>query len=360
MTDFLEGIRVLEIGGIGPIPHAGMILASHGADVVRVERAGGRAEDRRWDGTRRGRSVVYADLSSKSDRELVLALADRADVVLEGHRPGVADRMGVGPGAVRARNPRAVYGQMTGWGQDGPWAGMAGHDINYIGVTGALHATGAAEPMPPLNLVGDFGGGSTYLVIGVLSALVARERTGEGCVLDASIVDGTTSLMQLIWSLQGAGRWQDQRQQNFLDGGAPHYRTYECADGGWMAVGALEPQFYALFLAGLGIDGEAIPDRSDPSQWPALAAIFAAAFGQHPRRHWEAVFDGTDACVTPVLSMSEVAGHPHLSARGTLVPSDDGSLAATAPRVVGATATTLPPSSDSTLPRQIERWRLIP
>lgn len=279
----LDGVRVVELGGIGPVPHAGMLLASLGADVIRVERSG-EPDARAWDATRRGRTVVSADLKSPEDVRRVRGLVAAADVLVEGFRPGVAERMGLGPDELRSLNPGLVYARMTGWGQHGPWADRAGHDINYIGLTGALHAIGDDRPSPPLNLVGDFGGGSAYLVLGVVSALVRRGRTGEGCEIDAAIVDGTSSLMQLIWSLRADGRWQDRRAANLLDGGTPFYRTYRCADGGWMAVGALEPAFYRAMLEGLGLTARTsriVPTRPSGRRW--------RRFSQAPSRAVRAV-----------------------------------------------------------------------
>ncbi|MFF5263802.1 CaiB/BaiF CoA transferase family protein [Actinomadura viridis] len=352
----LDGVRVVELGGIGPVPHAGMLLASLGADVVRVERSGEEPDARAWDATRRGRTVITADLKSPQDVRRVRDLAAAADVLVEGFRPGVAERMGLGPGELRTLNPGLVYARMTGWGQDGPWAGRAGHDINYIGLTGALHAIGADRPLPPLNLVGDFGGGSAYLVLGVVSALVRRGRTGEGCELDAAIVDGTSSLMQLIWSLRADGRWRDRRAANLLDGGTPFYRTYRCADGGWMAVGALEPAFYRAMLDGLGLTGPDVPDRDDPAQWPALEALLASTFASRPRHHWESVFEGTDACVTPVLTMAEAPAHPHMAARSVLRDDPGGVLAAAAPREAGAEASYLTASTRLSAGDALRRW----
>jgi alpha-methylacyl-CoA racemase len=356
MTDdraLLHGIRVLELGGIGPGPHAGMLLAALGAEVIRIERVDGARE---WDATRRGRILVRADIKDGGSAEQVRLLADLADVVIEGFRPGVAERLGLGAGELRGRNPRLVYAHMTGWGQHGPWAQRAGHDINYVGLTGALHAIGTDSPIPPLNLVGDFGGGSLYLALGVAAALVRRASTGAGCELDAAIVDGVCSLMQLIWSLDADGRWQDERGVNLLDGGMPYYRTYRCADGGWMAVGALEPGFYAELLAGLGLDPQDVPDRDDPLRRDELARTLAEAFAAHPRSHWERVFAGVDACATPVLSMSEAPQHPHLAARGSLYADADGVLAAAAPREAGAPPSYLDRSTDTTLDEALARW----
>lgn len=354
--DLLHGVRVLEVGGIGPVPHAGSLLAGLGADVVRVERGDEPPDAWSWDATRRGRTSVRADLKDPDDLAGVLALAARADVLLEGFRPGVAERMGIGPDRLRAAHPGLVYGRMTGWGQDGPWASAAGHDINYLGLTGALHAIGADTPVPPLNLVGDFGGGSTFLVAGVLAALLRRGRTGRGCVVDAAIVDGASHLMQLVWSLRAAGRWADRRASNLLDGGAPFYRTYRCADGGFVAVGSLEPAFYLQLLEGLGLAPDEVPDRDDPSSWPRLTQVLADRFGSQPRAHWERVFDGTDACVTPVLSLAEAPDHAHLAARGVLRHDDDGVLVGAAPREAGAGPAYLPVSEQVGLDDAVARW----
>lgn len=355
----LDGVRVLEVGGIGPVPHAGMLLAALGADVFRVERADGADGERSWDATRRGRTVVRADLRNPDDLERVRLLADRADVFVEGFRPGVTERLGLGPDLMRERNPGLIYARMTGWGQDGPLADRAGHDINYLGLTGALHAIGEDRPVPPLNLVGDFGGGSVYLALGISAALVRRAHTGQGCELDAAIVDGVSSLMQLIWSLRADGRWRDERGSNLLDGGTPYYRTYRCADGGWMAVGALEPAFYAQLLAGLGLGAHEVPDRDDPSRWPELERVFAQAFAAEPRAHWERVFEGTDACVSPVLSMAEAPQHPHLTARGVLRSEADGVLVAAAPREAEEPATYLGPSRPHALDDAVALWARV-
>lgn len=330
MTGPLLGLRVVDLGGIGPGPHAARLLTDLGADVIRISRPAGEPYD-----PMTGRHRVVADLKDPADRESVLRLVERADVVIEGFRPGVAERLGVGPDECRGRNSRLVYARMTGWGQDGPLAGRAGHDINYIGLTGILHAIGVAEsrPVPPLNLVGDFGGGSTYLVIGVLAALWDRERSGCGQVIDAAIVDGTSSLAQLIWTLRGIGAWTDERAANLLDTGAPFYDTYECADGRFVAVGALEPQFYANLLAGLDLAGADLPAQLDRDGWPVLRGRFAEVFASRTRDEWADVFATVDACVSPVLTFAEAASHPHLRARGTIATTAAGTpYAAPAPR----------------------------
>src|ERR1700691_852741 len=289
----LTGLRVIELAGLGPAPHAAMVLGDLGADVVRVERPATAFDPARGrtDYTLRSRRSVAADLKTSAGRDLVLRLVAKADVLLEGYRPGVAERLGVGPQDCHAVNPALVYGRMTGWGRDGPMAARAGHDINYISLTGALHAIGAGErPAVPLNLVGDFGGGSMFLVAGVLAALWERERSGTGQVVDAAMVDGAGVLLQMVWAFRGAGAWTDERSANLLDGGAPFYDTYTCADGRWIAVGALEPQFYAALLKGLGLDGEDLPPQLDPSGWPQLRARFTAVIVTRTRDEWTEVF----------------------------------------------------------------------
>lgn len=335
MSGPLTGLRVVELAGIGPVPHAAMLLGDLGADVVRVERPTAAFDptgDRR-DYTLRSRRSVAADLKSEAGRELVLRLIARADVLLEGFRPGVAERLGVGPQECHEVNPALVYGRMTGWGQDGPMAAQAGHDINYISLTGALHAMGAGDrPAVPLNLVGDFGGGSMFLVTGVLAALWERQRSGAGQVVDAAMVDGATVLLQMVWAFRGAGAWTDDRAANLLDGGAPFYDTYTCADGGWIAVGALERPFYAEFLAGLGLAGEDLPEQMDRSGWPRLRARFAEVIASRSRDEWAETFAGTDACVTPVLSFGEAVRAPHVTARESVITLDGIPQAAPAPR----------------------------
>ncbi len=336
MSGPLAGLRVIELAGIGPGPHAAMTLGDLGAEVVRVERPepGFDPTAGRTDQLLRSRRSVAADLKTDEGRELVLRLAAKADVLLEGLRPGVAERLGVGPEQCHAVNPGLVYGRMTGWGQDGPLAARAGHDINYISVTGALHAIGRADQRPPvpLNLIGDFGGGAMFLVTGVLAALWERQRSGRGQVVDAAMVDGTSLLAQMMWSLRGAGAWTDQREHNLLDGAAPFYDTYECADGGWIAVGALESRFYQAFVAGLGLSGEDLPAQLDPRGWPVLRARFTDVIAGRTRDEWVAVFEGTDACVTPVLSFEEATTHPHLAARETVISIGGVAQAAPAPR----------------------------
>ncbi|MFF3348376.1 CaiB/BaiF CoA transferase family protein [Streptomyces sp. NPDC002779] len=328
----LTGVRVVELAGIGPGPFAAMLLADLGADVVRVDRPGGPALaiDPAYDVTNRNKRSVIVDLKAPDGPARVLGLAARADVLIEGYRPGVAERLGVGPDPCRARNPRLVYGRMTGWGQDGPLAQRAGHDIAYIARTGTLGMIGApGEPPPaPANLLGDYAGGSLYLVVGVLAALHHARATGTGQVVDAAIVDGTAHLSAMIHGMLAAGGWQDRRAANLLDGGCPYYGTYETADGAYMAVGALEPQFYDTFLDLLGLEGYA-DARRDWTRWGDLRTAVTARFRTRTRAEWTDVFAGSDACVAPVLSLTEAPHDPHLAARGTF--TDHGGITQPAP-----------------------------
>ncbi len=335
----LAGLRVVELAGIGPGPHAAMLLGDLGADVVRVERPASPRDlglDRggRPDQLLRNRRSVAADLKEPDGRATVLALVERADVLIEALRPGVVERLGLGPQECLQRNPRLVYARMTGWGQDGPLARAAGHDINYLSLTGILHAIGPSDgrPVVPLNLVADFGGGSMFCVLGILAAVVERATSGRGQVIDAAMVDGASTLSQLIWALRGQGLWSDRRGENLLDGAAPFYDTYACADGRFVAVGAIEPSFYAALLHGLDLDGEDLPGQFDRERWPHLRECLATAFAQRDRDAWVAAFEGTDACVTPVLTFAEAPDHPHLSARGTHLRLDGIVQPAPAPR----------------------------
>ncbi|MDF3146576.1 MULTISPECIES: CaiB/BaiF CoA-transferase family protein [unclassified Streptomyces] len=339
----LTGVRVVELAGIGPGPFAAMLLADLGADVVRVDRPGGTglAIDTEYDITNRNKRSVIVDLKSPDGPARVLDLAARADILIEGNRPGVAERLGVGPEACHARNPALVYGRMTGWGQEGPLAHRAGHDIAYIALTGTLGMIGSPDEPPavPANLVGDYAGGSLYLVVGVLAALHHARATGTGQVVDAAIVDGTSHLAAMIHGMLAAGGWQDRRGANLLDGGCPYYGTYETADGKHMAVGALEPQFYAEFLELLGLTDFASA-RKDWSRWGELREAVAARFKSRTRDEWTAVFEGSDACVEPVLSLREAPHHPHLAARGTFTDHGGITQPAPAPRF-SATPTTV-------------------
>ncbi|MGC4896258.1 CaiB/BaiF CoA transferase family protein [Micromonospora sp. DT31] len=322
MSGPLAGLRVVELAGIGPGPFAAMLLADLGADVVRVDRPGPGGPSTVAPGRdllNRGKRSIVVDLKHPDGAEVVLGLAERAAILVEGWRPGVAERLGVGPQAALARNPALVYGRMTGWGQDGPLARTAGHDIDYIAVAGALHPIGRAggPPQIPLNLVGDFGGGALYLVVGALAALHLARATGRGQVVDAAVVDGTAHLTTMFAGLLAGGAWQPERGRNLLDGGAPFYDVYATADGGHMAVGALEPQFYAELLRLLGLADADLPAQHDVAGWPVLRARFAQVFAARTRAEWTGVFAGTDACVAPVLSLTEAPHHPHLAARGT-------------------------------------------
>ncbi|GGS83797.1 MULTISPECIES: CaiB/BaiF CoA transferase family protein [Streptomyces] len=328
----LSGVRVVELAGIGPGPFAAMLLADLGADVVRVDRPGGTdlAVPPAQDVTNRNKRSVVVDLKAPDGPARVLDLAERADILVEGYRPGVAERLGIGPADCHARNPRLVYGRMTGWGQDGPLAHRAGHDIAYIALTGTLGMIGRPDEPPavPANLLGDYAGGSLYLVVGVLAALHHARATGTGQVVDAAIVDGTAHLSTMIHGMLAAGGWQDRRAANLLDGGCPYYGTYETADGRYMAVGALEGKFYTEFLHLLGLDDLASA-RKDWTRWGELRDRIAAAFKSRTRDEWTAVFEGTDACVAPVLSLREAPAHPHLAARGTF--TDHGGITQPAP-----------------------------
>ncbi len=359
MAGPLQGLKVVELSAMGPAPHAAMMLADMGAEVVRV--VGPAPPVGGYDvGThlQRGRTTVRANLKDDADLAGVRGLVAAADVFLEGFRPGTTERLGLGPEECLAANPRLVYGRMTGWGQEGPLSRAAGHDINYIALTGALHAMGtAARPMPPLNLVGDFGGGSMFVVTGILAALWERERSGRGQVVDAAMVDGASALSQIILELRSVGLWRDTRDSNLLDGAAPFYRTYETSDGGHVAVGAIEPQFYALLLDGLGLAPRELPDRDDPAQWPALAAILAESFAARSRDDWAAEFSGTDACVTPVLSYAEAADNAHLAARGTLAGSGMHVAAAPAPRFSRTASVAREPAGDTDFESILSSWR---
>jgi len=316
----LAGVRVLEITGLGPGPFCGMLLADLGAEVLRVERADVAARvDRSRPASNamyRGKRAVGLDLKSPEGVAVFLRLCEQADAVVDVFRPGVAERLGIGPDDCRARNPRLVYGRLTGWGQDGPYAPMAGHDIDYIAISGALEPIGRAgqPPTPPLNVVGDFAGGGMLLAFGIVAALFEREHTGAGQVIDAAMIDGAALMMTPFFAARASGFW-GERGTNILDTGAPYYEVYATADGQWMAVGAIEPQFYAILLDGLGLDAAALPDRDDPANWAGLKKRFAAVFARKTRDEWCAVFDGTDACVAPVLSPLEAPDHPHNRAR---------------------------------------------
>jgi alpha-methylacyl-CoA racemase len=330
----LEGVRVVEIAGIGPGPFCGMLLADMGAEVVRVDRPAG-GDGFRWPPVLgRGRRSVVVDLKHERGAEVVLRLVERADALIEGFRPGVAERLGIGPDACLARNPRLVYGRMTGWGQEGPWRHAAGHDIDYIALAGALHLIGPAgqAPVPPVNLLGDFGGGGLLLAFGIVCGLLEARRSGRGQVVDAAIVDGAALLTTMIRELATMGQWPGGRGANLLDGGAPFYGVYETADGEHLAVGALEPQFYAELLRRLGLDAGELPPQADRDGWPRVRERLAMLFRTRTRAEWCELLDGSDACVAPVLSLSEAPDHPHNRSRGTFLQVGEAVEAAPAPR----------------------------
>ncbi|MGR3373106.1 MAG: CaiB/BaiF CoA transferase family protein [Pseudooceanicola nanhaiensis] len=332
MSGPLAGLRVVEMAGIGPAPLAGQFLADLGAEVTLIARKSAAAHPA--DINNRGKRSVALNLKHPEGVAAAMALIAGADVLIEGFRPGVMERMGLGPAECAERNPGLVYGRMTGWGQDGPMAQMAGHDINYLGLTGFLHAIGRADdvPTPPLNIGADYAGGTMFLLFGIMAALWERQTSGRGQVIDAAMVDGASALMALVHSMIAMGRWSEARESNLLDGGAPHYRTYACADGKFLALGPLEPQFFAEMIARAGIDDAQRADQTDPARWPARREDYAAIFRQKTRDEWTAIFDGTDACATPVLTWSEAADHPHLAARQTFVVRDGVTQAAPAPR----------------------------
>ncbi len=333
----LDGVRVIEMGGIGPGPFAAMMLADMGAEVLRVDRrnAPWQDGDPRFQVLHRGRRSVMLDLKKPEGREAILRLAERADALIEGFRPGVMENLGLGPEPCLGRNPRLVYGRVTGWGQEGPLAGAAGHDIDYIALVGALHAIGRAgsSPPPPLNLLGDYGGGGMLLAYGVVCALLEARGSGRGQVVDAAMVDGVAALMGLFWGLRAAGLWRDDaRGANLLDGGAPFYDTYETADGKWVAVGALEPQFFTALLERTGIDEPELAEQWDFSRWPELRRRLAEVFKSRTREEWCEVMEGSDACFAPVLSMAEAIEHEHNQARQAFMDIEGVIQQAPAPR----------------------------
>src|SRR5215831_8740399 len=334
----LAGVRILEFEAIGPVPFCGMLLADMGADVLLVDRTEdaqlGFLRERWYDVMFRGRRSATLDLKTANGIDAALTLADKADALIEGFRPGVMERLGLGPDALLARNPKLVYGRMTGWGQDGPLAARAGHDIDYIALSGALHAIGRSgqAPIPPLNLVGDFGGGGMLLAFGVACALFETQRSGKGQVVDAAMIDGASLLTAMFWGLQAAGHWSDERGANVLDSGAPWYDSYETKDGQFVAIGAIERKFYAELLKHLGLAGVALPEQNDRAGWSALHERFAAAFKTRTRDEWCRVFEGSDACFAPVLTFREAAEHPHAVARNAHVTIGGVMQPAPAPR----------------------------
>ncbi len=328
----LSGLKIVEFAGIGPGPFCGMLLSDLGADVVRIDRKGqGRGAPS--DVTSRGRRSVALDLKTPEAVETCLKLMEKADAIIEGFRPGVMERLGLGPDVALKRNPRLVYGRMTGWGQTGPYAHAAGHDMNYIAITGALHAIGTQDkPVPPLNLVGDFGGGALYLAFGVLAGVIQARETGQGQVVDCAISDGAASLMAMFYGFKGAGGWKEERRSNLLDGGAHFYDTYQCSDGKWVSIGSIEPQFYALLLEKTGIDDPDFQRQHDRSMWPDLREKLAAVIARKTRDEWTQIMGGTDVCFAPVLDLDEAPKHPHNVARQTFVEVAGVTQPAPAPR----------------------------
>jgi len=328
----LSDLKILEFAGIGPGPFCGMLLSDLGADVVRIDRKGpGRAS--KTDITARGRKSVAMDLKSPAAVEACLKLMETADAVFEGFRPGVMERLGLGPDVALARNPKLVFGRMTGWGQTGPYSQAAGHDMNYIAISGALGAIGTVEkPTPPLNLVGDFGGGALYLAFGLLAGVIHARASGQGQVIDCAMSDGAASLMAMFYGIKAAGGWSDNRRSNLLDGGAHFYDTYQCADGEWIALGSIEPQFYALLLEKTGITDPAFKAQMDRAQWPALHDKLAAVIATKTRDEWCDIMEGTDVCFGPILSLDEAPKHAHNVARQTFVELDGVVQPAPAPR----------------------------
>jgi len=329
----LTSLKIVEFAGIGPGPFCGMLLSDLGADVIRIDRKGGGRGGASSDVTSRGRRSVALDLKTPEAVEACLKLMETADVVFEGFRPGVMERLGLGPEVALKRNPKLVYGRMTGWGQTGPLASAAGHDMNYIAITGALHAIGTEDkPVPPLNLVGDFGGGALYLAFGILAGVTHARQTGQGQVIDCAMSDGAASLMAMFYGFKAAGIWKEERRANMLDGGAHFYDTYRCADGRWVSIGSIEPQFYALLLEKTGIDDPAFAQQHSRSHWPELHDKLAAVIATKSRDEWTAIMGGTDVCFAPVLDLDEAPAHPHNAARQTFVEVGGVTQPAPAPR----------------------------
>jgi alpha-methylacyl-CoA racemase len=350
----LEGVKIVELAGIGPAPFCAMLLSDMGAEVIRVDRAanvgqdvGREGEDPRFGLLQRGRRNIAVDLKHPAGVNAALRLIDRADGLIEGFRPGVMERLGLGPTICLPRNPKLVYGRMTGWGQDGPIAHTAGHDINYIALSGALYSIGPAggPPVPPLNLIGDFGGGALYLAMGVLAGIISARTTGKGQVIDCSMVEGSASLMMMMYGALAAGAWREERGSNRTDGGAHFYHVYETKDGEHVAIGSIEPQFYALLLRHTGLAGESLPEQTDRSTWPDMQTRLARIFKQKTRAEWTAIMEQTDICFAPVLRMSEAMRHPHNLHRNSFIEIGGVAQPAPAPRFLGTpTRVQMPPA----------------
>jgi alpha-methylacyl-CoA racemase len=360
MAGPLAGLRIVEMDAIGPVPLACTILADMGAEIIRVARPphpGAAWDDVGGSVLHRSRTAVYADLKAPADLAKVETLIGAADALIEGFRPGVMERLGLGPEPCLTRNPRLVFTRMTGWGQSGPLTPRAGHDINYIAVAGALHGIGnaGAPPVVPLNLIGDYGGGAMFAIAGMLAGLHSARCTGRGQIVDVAMTDGIASLMSLFHAFTASGLWQDQPQSNLLDGAAPFYRCYTCADGGYVAVGALEPQFFAQLLAGLEIEADRYPRQNNPAGWPAMERDFTLAFAARPRDEWTRLFEGSDACVSPVLSLHEAPGHPHNQARNSYIYRAGHVQPAPAPRF-SETQSEASESIEQTLDEAVAHW----
>ncbi|MDB5653173.1 MAG: L-carnitine dehydratase/bile acid-inducible protein [Tardiphaga sp.] len=348
----LAGMRIVEFAGIGPGPFAAMLLADMGAEVITLVRP----KQTPKGAASRGRTIIAVDLKDQASVAQVLTLLDGADALLEGFRPGVMERLGLGPEVVHGRNKRLVYGRMTGWGQDGPLAQAAGHDINYISITGALAAIGGADrPVPPLNLVGDFGGGALYLVVGLLAALLEAGRSGQGQVVDAAMCDGAASLMTMFFDMTAAGRWKEGRERNMLDGGAHFYGVYECSCGHSISIGSIEPQFYAQLRELAGLDDPHYDGQMDPNEWPALKEKLTAVFKTKSRDEWCAIMQGTDVCFAPVLTMSEAMAHPHMVAREVFVQHEGHAQPGPAPRF-SRTPSSVRPAVTMELGDVVKEW----
>ena len=365
----LAGVKIVEMAGIGPGPFCGMLLGDLGAEIVSIDRPGGGEKaglpfSPAYDFFSRNKLRIALDLKSAEGHATALKLIEQADILIEGFRPGVMEKLRLGPSDLKPRNPRLVYGRMTGWGQTGPLAQSAGHDVNYIALTGVLSAIGAAGAAPtiPLNLVGDFGGGSLYLALGLLAAYIEAQRSGEGQVVDASVVDGAASLGTMMFALSGMGQWSDQRGANVLDGGAPFYGLYETADGGYVSIGPLEGKFYAEFLTRLGLEADAVPSRADRRNWPALKDLFAARFKTKTRDEWCALMEGTDVCFAPVLSVREAPDHPHNRARGLFATRHGATQPAPAPRLSRTPGAIRFSAADpeATASERLQDWGLTP